>query len=122
MLIPSFLLPVTVTVAIAGAFWAGHFIARHDAEKITQRAIQAISVQDAAASFMFASGARAALQEGKLAQADMVLRNFAALNASMLIDCKKSAHCVIEAGAQMPTEKILDEALAAARVAVGKRP
>ncbi|PQA75667.1 hypothetical protein C5F53_19960 [Rhodoferax sp. TS-BS-61-7] len=110
-----------MTAAIAGAFWAGHFIARHDAEKITQRAIQAISVQEAAASFMVTSGARAALQEGKLAQADMVLLNYAALKASMLIDCRKSAQCVSEAGALMPTENTLNEALAAARAPEGKR-
>jgi hypothetical protein len=121
MRIPSFLLPVIVTVAIAGAFWAGHFIARQEAEKITQGAIQAISVQDAAASFMVTSGARAALQEGRLAQADMVLRNYAALKASTLIECKKSAQCINEAGALMPTENNLNQALAVASAPEGKR-
>ena len=121
MRIPSILLPVIVTGAIAGAFWAGHFIARHDADRITQRAIQAISVQDAAASFMVTSGARAALQEGRLVQADMVLRNYAALKASTLIECRKSAQCVSEAGALMPTENNLNLALAAARATEGKR-
>nr|WP_315495431.1 hypothetical protein [uncultured Rhodoferax sp.] len=121
MRIPSSLLLVIVAVGIAGAFWAGHFIARHDAEKITLVAIHGVSVQDAAASFMVTSEARAALQEGKLVQADMVLRNYGALKASTLIECRKSAECVSEAGALMPTENALNEALAAARWPEGKR-
>ena len=117
----SLLLPFIVIVASAGAFWAGHFIARHDAEKITQGAIQAIAVQDAAASLMVTTGARAALRDGKLVQADMVLRDYAALKASMLIECRKSVRCISEAGALMPAENALNEALATAGATEGKR-
>jgi hypothetical protein len=111
MRIPNLLLPVILIVATTGAFWAGHFIAQHDADKTTREAIQAIAVQDAAASFMVTSGARAALREGKIVQADMVLRNYSALKASTLIECRKSVRCVSEAGALMPTENTLNEAL-----------
>jgi len=121
MRIPRFLLPFIVIVTVTGAFWAGHLIARHDAEKMMLGVIQDISVQDAAAAFTLASGARAALQEGKLEQADMILRNYGALKASTLIECRKSAQCVSQAGALMPTEDTLNEALAAAGAPEGRR-
>ena len=120
MRIPSILLPAVVVAAIGGAFWAGHFIAQRDAEKASRNAVLAVSAQDDAASFAVVSGARAALKEGRPAQANLVLLNYAALKASALIECRKSVECAGWAGAIMPSAAALTEAIAAAGAAEGK--
>jgi hypothetical protein len=115
MRIQSLLLPLTVLIAVGGAFAAGHYIASHDAEKATRSAVALIQAEGAAETFKLASSARMALQASKPEQASQLLTSWAALKAPALIECSAKPECAAWVGPQMPSRAQLEEVIAADR-------
>lgn len=115
MRIQNLLLPLTVLIAVGGAFAAGHYIARHDAEEATRSAITLIQTEHAAETFKLTNSARLALQESKPEQATQLLTTWAALQAPALMQCHTSPACAAWIGSSLPSQAQLDEFLAAER-------
>lgn len=115
MRIQNLLLPLTVLIAVGGAFAAGHYIAGHDAEKASRSAAALIQAEHAAETFKLVSSARLALQTSKPEQATQLLTSWAALQAPALIECSATPECAAWVGAQMPSRTQLDEVIAADR-------
>ena len=115
MRIRNLLLPLTVMIAVGGAFTAGHYIARYDAEKAARSAVGLIQAEHAAETFKLANSARLALQASKPEEAAQILARWAALKAPSLIDCSAKTDCAAWVGAQMPSRAQLEAAIAADR-------
>lgn len=115
MRIQNLLLTITVLIAVGGAFAAGHYIARHDAQKSSRSAVALIQAEHAAETFKLANNARMALQASKPEQATELLTTWAALKAPALIECSAKPECTAWVGAQMPSKAQLNEVIAADR-------
>lgn len=115
MRIQNLLLPLTVLIAVGGAFAAGHSIASHDAEKANRSAVALIHADHAFEAFKLANSARLAQQASKPEQAAQLRTTWAALKASVLVECSEKPDCAAWVGTQMPSQAQLEDVIAADR-------
>ena len=115
MRIQSLLLPLTVLIAVGGAFAAGYYIAGHDAEKANRSVIAQIQADHAAQTFKVASSVRLAINAAKHEQAAQILTTWVAMQAPTLMECRTSPACTAWVGPSMPTQAQIQEMLAADR-------
>ena len=115
MRVTNLILPVTVCLAIAGAFVAGYYVGESDGRDTGAGVAFNREASRSAEAFMLASSVRQALRESKPAQAELVVVRDAALKVPSLLGCQASPDCAAAVGRNMPTKAQLDEALAADR-------
>jgi hypothetical protein len=120
MRITDIVVPVTVCVAIVGAYVAGHYMGEFDGREAGADAMFNQDASRSAEAFIVASSIRQALRESKPDKAERVAVRFAALKAPSLVACSKSPDCAAKVGPLMPTKAQLDEALAAERALRGQ--
>jgi len=106
-------LPTLVIVAVIGAFEAGHYIGKADAERKAEAAAKLLGADSSAQVFMLASFVHKFISAGDIAQADVVAIRFAALQVPALAECALSKSCTAWIGQRLPT-KLEMEAMVAA--------
>lgn len=113
MRITTIVIPVVVVAAVVGAFAAGHYIGKFDAERTFQGAIRQIGADNSAQIFMLTSRMHQSIASGDFAQADAVAVRFAALQVPTLAECSLSKSCISWVGRPMPTKAEMDAIIAA---------
>jgi hypothetical protein len=113
MRITTVVLPIVVTAAVLGAFVAGRFIGKNDAQLSAMVATGHISALQSASGFEFATRARQALANSDPKLAEIILVRYAALQVPVLSECTRSAPCAAWVGKLLPTMAQLDETTAA---------
>ncbi|MFC5497899.1 hypothetical protein ACFPOE_10180 [Caenimonas terrae] len=106
---------ILVCLAIAGAYFAGHYMGQADAQDGTADAVFYADAARSAESFATAASIRQALRESDPARAELLAVRDAALKVPSLVACAASPECAAAVGARLPTKAQLDEALAARR-------
>lgn len=117
MRITNFLLAITVCLAIAGAYIAGHYMGESEGREASADATFNLDALRSAEAFMIANSVRQALRESKPAQAELAVVRYAARKAPSLAACSSSPDCAASVGRLMPTKAQLEETLAAERAA-----
>ena len=112
---------ILVCLAIAGAYFAGHYMGEADARDGNADAVFYAAAARSAESFMTATSIRQALRESNPARAELLAVRDAALKVPSLVACSASAECAAALGWRLPTRAQLEEALAASR-ALRDRP
>jgi len=100
-------------LAIAGAFFAGHYVGEAQGREAAGDARFQLDALRSAEAFLFAGSVRQALRESKPAQAELAAVRHAARKVPSLVACSASRECAASVGKLMPTKAQLDEALAA---------
>ena len=117
----SFLLSLLVFLAIAGAYFAGHYMGEFDGREASGDARFHLDALRSAEAFVFVGSIRQALRESKPAQAELAAVRHAARKVPSLVACSASPECAASVGRLMPTKAQLDEALAAERALKGQK-
>ena len=119
MRITNIMLPLAVCLAIVGAYAAGHYIGKLDAQGESAVAISNLEASRSAEAFMIASSARQALRNSQPAQAELVLVRYAALQAPALLECSSLPGCAVWVGGLLPTKMQVEDIVAAERATRG---
>ena len=117
----SFLLSAVVCLAIAAAYFFGHYMGIADAQEAGADALFKLDAARSAEAFRLAGSVRQALREGKPSEAELALVHSAALKAPSLAACSASPDCAAAVGRQLPTKAQLQDAVAAERAMNGPR-
>lgn len=121
MRITSFLLSILACLALAGAYFAGHYLGESEGREAVADAVFHLDASRSAEAFRMASSVRQALRESNAAQAELMVVRFAALKAPSLVACSSSPGCAASVGRLLPTKAQLDEAIVAERATRGKQ-
>ena len=121
MRMTSFMLSVTVCLALVGAFVAGHYVGESDARDAGADTAFHLDASRSAEAFGIANSVRQALRESKPSQAELLVVRYAAQKARSLAACAASPECAAAVGRLMPAKAQLDEALAAERALRNQR-
>lgn len=117
----SFLLSLLVCLAIAGAYFAGHYMGEADGRDAAGEAHFHLDALRGAEAFLFAGSVRQALRESKPARAELAAVRHAARKVPSLVACSASPECAASVGRLLPTKAQLEEALAAERALKGQQ-
>jgi hypothetical protein len=117
MRVTNFLLAITVCLAIAGAYLAGHYVGEADGREAGADATFNLDALRSAEAFTIANSVRQALRESRPAQAELEVVRYAARKAPSLVACSSSPECAASVGRLMPTKAQLAEMIAAERAA-----
>lgn len=117
----SFLLSLLVCLAIAGAYFAGHYMGESEGREAVGDARFHLDALRSAEAFRFAGSVRQALRESRPAQAELLAVRHAARKVPSLVACSSSPECAASVGRLMPTKAQLEEALAAEREMKGQQ-
>ena len=115
MRVTNLVLPVTVSLAIMGAFAAGYYVGESAGRERGADMLFNLDATRSAEGFMLAASVRQALHESKPEKADAAVVRYSALKAPSLAACRASPDCAASVGRLMPTKAQLEEALAADR-------
>ena len=87
------LLPLSVAVAIAGAYFAGRYVGDYDSKKLHARALQLETATESADRLYVAGAVADLLRNSKSAEALQVLEQYASIQAPAVNECLKSPSC-----------------------------
>lgn len=121
MRITNLILPITVSLAVTGAYIAGYYMGEFNGREAGADAMFNLDASRSAEAIMLAGSVRQALRESEPAKAELAVIRHAALKVPSLVVCHASPDCVASVGRLLPTKVQLEEALAADRATRGQQ-
>ena len=93
MKIPSLVLYTSIATAIVGAFFAGQYMGRIDAEKLYARVVRVQTGAESTDSLYIAGAVADLLRDAKPSEALRVVEQYAQLRAPSVADCIAAPDC-----------------------------
>ena len=89
----AIILPIVTVLAVGGAYFAGHYVGRYDADKRNLAAMKLVSADQSAKELRVLVAISDLIQQSKISEATRVLDLFASLQVPIVSDCLSKQDC-----------------------------